>query len=120
MTLRRYAPIAPSRGTVIPAELRLRVLTRDGGCVGFGRLPGDCSGALELDHVRASHGMGMKSRTEADNLVTLCGAHHRHKTANGRTARPILLDYLARLDDGCGHVDPHPSCDGPCQRRRAS
>lgn len=74
--------------------MRLDVLVRDNGCIGFGRLPGDCSGGLELDHVRASGGMGMKSRTEPDNLVSLCGAHHRYKTANGRTARPILLAYL--------------------------
>jgi 5-methylcytosine-specific restriction endonuclease McrA len=94
MTLRRYAPIAPSRGTVIPTEIRLAVLSRDNGCVGFRRLPGDCAGGLELDHVRASHGIGMKSRTEPDNLVSLCGSHHRWKTANGRAARPVLLRYL--------------------------
>ena len=75
--MRRYAPIAASRGTVIPASLRLRVLTRDNGCVGFGRFPVECAGGLELDHVRASGGMGMKSRTAEDNLVALCGACHR-------------------------------------------
>lgn len=94
MTLRRYAPPKASRGTTIPAELRIEVLTRDNGCVGFGRLPGPCSGPLELDHVRASHGMGMKSRTTADNLVALCGTHHRYKTGFGREARPVLLAYL--------------------------
>ena len=101
MTLRRYAPIAPSRGTVIPHGLRIDVLTRDakatGGCVGYGRFPTTCGGPLELDHVRASGGMGMKSRTEADNLVSLCGNCHRWKTENGRTARPILLAYLEGL-----------------------
>lgn len=97
MTLRRYAPIAPSRGTVIPPALRLAVLNRDNGCVGRGRLPGECSGSLELDHVRASHGIGMKSRTEADNLVALCGAHHRWKTSFGREARPLLLAYLEEV-----------------------
>lgn len=94
--LRRYAPIAPSRGTQIPPELRIEVMTRDGGCVGVW-MPGLCGGALELDHVRASHGMGMKSRTEADNLVTLCGTHHRWKTAHGREARPALVAYLERI-----------------------
>lgn len=96
MTLRRYAPMKPSRGTVIPADLRLAVLYRDQGCVGFGRFPTECQGGLELDHVRASGGMGMKSPTTLQNLVALCGACHRYKTDNGRTARPILLDYLAR------------------------
>lgn len=94
MTLRRYAPIAPSRGTVIPAAVRLEVLFRDGGCVGF-RLswPGDCSGRLELDHVRPG-GMGMKSRSTADNLASLCSAHHRLRTLEGRKYRPLLLAYL--------------------------
>lgn len=95
MTLRRYAPLKPSRGTVIPASLRLIVLQRDNGCVGprVG-MPGDCGGALELDHVRASHGIGMKSPTEAGNLATLCGFHHRLRTEHGRTWRPVLLAYL--------------------------
>lgn len=97
--VRRYAPVKASTGTTIPRDMRLRVLHRDeratGGCVGFGRFPVECAGPLELDHVRASHGMGMKSETTDDNLVALCGACHRWKTENGRKARPILLDYLA-------------------------
>lgn len=97
MTLRRYAAMKPSTGTRIPAELRLAVLQRDQGCVGFGRFPVECQGGLELDHVRASGGMGMKSPTTFQNLVALCGACHRYKTEHGRTARPILLDYLVRV-----------------------
>lgn len=114
--LRRYSPIAPSRGTVIPGDLRLRVLLRDDGCVGFERLPGACQGPLELDHVRASHGMGMKSETSEANLVALCGLHHRYKTEHGREARVVLLAYLDTVDTGCIHVDPHPGCPGPCNR----
>lgn len=93
--MRRYSALRQSYGTSIPPRMRIEVYERDGGCVGFGRLPGDCSGALELDHVRASHATGKKSRTEPDNLVSLCGAHHRYKTEHGRDARPVLLDYLA-------------------------
>jgi 5-methylcytosine-specific restriction endonuclease McrA len=95
MTLRRYAPIKESHGTVIPASVRIAVLQRDQICVGrkIG-FPTECSGPLELDHVRASHGMGMKSATSEDNLVSLCGACHRWKTAHGREARPLLLAYL--------------------------
>lgn len=96
--MRRYAPIKASKGTVIPPAMRLRVLTRDNGCVGFRRFPGPCGSPLELDHVRASHGIGMKSVTCDCNLVALCGECHRYKTANGRVARPILLDYLSRFD----------------------
>ena len=87
----------PSRGTVVPTHMKLSVFLRDKGCVGRGRLPGECGGSLEPDHVRASHGMGMKSRTEPDNLVSLCGSHHRWKTEHGREARPVLLEYLAEV-----------------------
>ena len=95
--IRRYSSLSQSRGTTIPPGLRLQVLSRDQGCVGYGRLPGLCAGALELDHVRASHAMGMKSRTEADNLVSLCGQHHRWRTEHGREARPIILAYRAEV-----------------------
>jgi len=100
MTLRRYASMKPSRGTVIPPLLRIQVLRRDNGCVGprVG-MPGDCAGPLELDHVRASHAMGMKSPTEAGNLAVLCGSHHRLRTLEGRTYRPRLLEYLAKQEE---------------------
>lgn len=99
VTLRRYTPLAKSKGTVIPPELRIEVLSRDNGCVAFraGLPDSTCHGALEIDHVRASHGMGMKSRTALDNLVTLCGNHHRIKTADGRHCRPLLLAYLEQV-----------------------
>lgn len=110
MTLRRYASLSPSTGTPIPVRLRIEVLARDQGCVGFGRFPGDCLGPNEIDHVRASHGMGMKSATELDNLVTLCGIHHRWRTEHGREARPLLMAYLERADPHDRHVDPVPGC----------
>src|SRR5258706_10525770 len=105
----------PSRGTVIPGELRLAVYRRDQGCIGAKAFPGECAGGLEADHVRASHGMGMKSETTLENLVTLCGAHHRWKTEHGREARPILLAYLQAVSepeqDHSAHVDPcGPTC----------
>lgn len=98
MTLRRYAKPKPSRGTVIPADVRARVHARDARvwCVGYGRLPGECLGGIEQDHVRAG-GTGMKSVTCDCNLVDLCGGHHRYKTEHGRDARPVLLDYLAQF-----------------------
>lgn len=95
-----------SRGTVIPPKTRLEVLERDGfHCVclraGF---PDDvvdacCRSAqrLELDHVRVG-GMGMKSRSTPDNLVTLSSVAHQWKTEHGRTARPLLLAYLERIN----------------------
>lgn len=95
MTLRRRTPMKPSRGTTIPADIRLAVHLRDNGCVGQ-RLgwPGPHTSRLELDHVRASGGIGMKSRTAADNLVALCADCHQRKTLNGRALRPELLRYL--------------------------
>jgi 5-methylcytosine-specific restriction endonuclease McrA len=99
MTLRRYQPIAKSRGTVIPRDIRVIVVARDRGCVGprVGML-GECFGALELDHVRGSGALGRKSPTTEDNLVALCSTHHRTKTEAGRTWRPLLLAYLERTE----------------------
>lgn len=100
MTLRRYAPLKASRGTVIPTDVRDEVRAADGGCVGprVG-MPGPCSGPIDLDHVRASHGMGMKSPTVRGNLVSLCRlVHHRLKTDHGRVWRPHLLTYIAQRD----------------------
>ena len=96
MTLRRYSPLKPSAGTRIPDEVRRQVILRDGGCVGprVG-MPTDCVGGIELDHVRASEGLGMKSPSTADNLVSLCGTCHRLKTLEGRRWRPRLIGYLA-------------------------
>ncbi len=95
MTLRRYAPIAASRGTVIPSAVRAEVVKRDPFCVGPSvGMDGRCYGSSELDHVRASGAVGMKSASTPDNLVRLCSAHHRVKTGDGRKWRPVLLAYL--------------------------
>jgi hypothetical protein len=115
--LRRYAPIAPSRGTVIPTAERRAVEERDRYCVceraGFPpEVVAACSGDLQPDHVRASHGMGMKSRSTRDNLVLLSASSHRWKTEHGREARPLLLAYLEQVEDPhAAHVDPcGPTC----------
>lgn len=99
MTLRRYAEFKASRGTVIPARLRAEVLNADKGCAGqkVGMVH-ECSGSIELDHVRASGALGRKSPTERGNLVSLCGSHHREKTHNGRKWRPLLLAYIEARD----------------------
>ena len=96
--IRRRSPIAPSRGSAIAAPVRQAVRDRDRGCVGaLLGWPGPHDTALELDHVRASGGMGMKSRGTEDNLVSLCLACHWWKTGHGREARPQLLAYLERV-----------------------
>jgi 5-methylcytosine-specific restriction endonuclease McrA len=95
VTLRRYGPMKQSRGTVIPSEVRKAVVARDRICVGLiAGFPGVHGGTLELDHVRASHGIGLKSESTESNLVLLCSQHHRWKTEHGREARPLLLAYL--------------------------
>lgn len=111
--MRRYAPMKQSRGTVITSEVRRAVVARDVVCVGLiVGFPGPHGGTLELDHVRASHGIGMKSASTVDNLVLLCGLHHRWKTEHGREARPMLLAYLERLEHPHdSHVDPVAYCD---------
>ena len=112
--MRRGMPLKPSQGTQWPPEVRQAAWDRDHGCVGprVG-MPDVCLGAVELDHVRASGGIGMKSRSTLDNAASLCGRHHRLKTDNGKTWRPPLLDYIDRkarvavtLADDCNHVEP--------------
>lgn len=97
MTLRRYSKPKKSRGTVIPSLVREQVYARDMGCLGprVG-MPEQCFGRIELDHVRASHGIGMKSESTLENLASLCSTHHRIKTDNGRTWRPVLVGWLER------------------------
>jgi 5-methylcytosine-specific restriction endonuclease McrA len=77
--------------------VRAQVRARDRDCV-FGRLgiPHDCFGQLELDHVRASGGLGLRSRSTRDNLVLLCPVAHRMKTLEGRRWRPVLLAWIER------------------------
>lgn len=99
--IRRYTSLRPSRGTVIPAAVRAYVYARDSGCVLAHLMDGhQCFGGLEIDHVRASGGIGMKSRSTADNLVVLCASGHRFKTENARLMRPILVGYLERVEGG--------------------
>lgn len=118
MTLRRYAPIAPSRGTVIRPDIRQLVASRDGYCVcdraGFPtEVQARCAGSSELDHVRGSGALGLKSASTPDNLVVLSAWCHRWKTEHGRQARPLLLAYLERVGDPhSAHVDP---CSATCR-----
>lgn len=120
--MRRFTPLKPSRGTHFePVVITEAVRLHGGRCLGaVVGMPGPCSGALEPDHIRASGGMGMKSRSTLDNCAPLCGAHHRVKTAEGRTWRPLLIEAvdaaLARRDGSCDHVDPVFGC-ASCQRR---
>lgn len=123
--LRRYTPLNPSRGTQWPPDVREAIKARDGNrcvCARAGFPPdviAACPGGpVELDHVRAG-GTGIKSRSTLDNGVCLSNLCHRWKTLNGRVARPILLDYIARSQDDHEHVELMHGCP-ECQaiRRR--
>ena len=84
------------------------VRARDRGCVAIrarvvANIPVaewsfSCDGPLDVDHVRASGGLGMKSPTHRTNMVVLCRHHHRANTEYGKTWRPLLLAYLERVE----------------------
>jgi hypothetical protein len=102
--LRRYPLRRQTRRAIrpdpVPTSVREGVRARDRGCV-FGRLGivHDCFGRLELDHVRASGGLGLRSPSTLDNLVTLCPAAHLEKTLHGRHWRPVLLAWIERAEE---------------------
>jgi len=95
MSLRRLTPLKASRGTVWPLSVQVQIRHRDGVCVGprIG-MEGECWGGLEIDHVRASHGIGMKSESTVANGALLCSRHHQEKTLNGRKWRPRLIAWI--------------------------
>ena len=111
-----------SRGTEWPPEVKAEILRLDGHrCVCERahfppRVVGRCGGDLQVDHVRASHGTGMKSDSIVSNGATLSAFCHRWKTEHGKEARPLLLDWIAIRDGGCTHVEPVWGCSS-CQRR---
>lgn len=86
----------------VTPELRREVFKRDKTCVGprIG-MEGLCgsqfgSGAtivLELDHVENA-GFAKRGPSIAENLVVLCGYHHRVKTESSKKWRPLLRKYL--------------------------
>jgi hypothetical protein len=112
MTLWRRTPLAPSRGTTWPPKVRAAIHDRDQGCVGprVG-MPDPCIGGVQADHVRASGVVSRKSRSTLDNGVELCAGHHQLKTLNGRTWRPVLIDWIdLHADPHAAHVDVVSSC----------
>jgi 5-methylcytosine-specific restriction endonuclease McrA len=94
------------RDTLAEAAEKRYVRGRDNGCVApravvYHRghvILSLCDGPLDVDHVRASGGLGMKSPTHRTNMVTLCRHHHKAKTEWGKTWRPLLIEYLDRVE----------------------
>jgi hypothetical protein len=107
-----FAPPPPKkapkvkRDTAAEAAEKAYVRARDRGCVAAraahasGPLisPMQCDGPFDVDHVRASGGLGMKSPTHRSNMVVLCRWHHRLKTDYGKVWRPLLIAYLERVE----------------------
>lgn len=96
----KRSALRPSRGTTWPKDESDAIYARDKGrCIGpLAGMPGVCEGPVERDHVRASHGMGMKSPSVRTNGLLLCSnVHHPLKTREGRTWRPVLIAYLERF-----------------------
>jgi hypothetical protein len=104
----RRTELRRSAGTQWPHAESDAIHARDGGCIGpRAGLPGECYGQSERHHVRASHGIGMKSESTRYNGVLLCnGSHHPWATVHGREARPLLLSYLSRF------YGPYPAIRG--------
>jgi hypothetical protein len=84
------------------------VLKRDFDCVGpkVGMLEkcGSQFGSgkrivLEIDHVNTS-GFGKRGPSVPENLVVLCGYHHRVKTDSSKRWRAALNDYLRGFYEG--------------------
>lgn len=94
----------PKRDTDQERAEKNYVRARDGGCVarvaaqGWWTIDQHCDGPLDVDHVRASGGLGMKSPTHRTNMVVLCRHHHRAKTEYGKVWRPLLIAYLERVE----------------------
>lgn len=95
------------RDTPDEAAEKRYVRERDRGCVANQILHEDgrplswgspCEGGIEVDHVRASGGLGLKSETTRRNMLCLCTWHHRLKTEYGKVWRPLLIDYLERVE----------------------
>lgn len=103
--LPRKAPKV-KRDTDDEATEKRYVRGRDKGCVAaLAAAPAgvpvprfNCAGPLDVDHVRASGGLGMKSPTHRTNMVVLCRHHHAAKTQYGKTWRPLLVAYLERVE----------------------
>lgn len=89
----RLRQVSPKRKSVaVPKDIYAEVVTRDRGCVAERVWPEvRCAGRLDPHHVlRRSHG----GPDTAENLVTLCRAHHDAVHAN--PARSYALGLLRR------------------------
>jgi hypothetical protein len=78
----------------VSLEVRILVLTRDGGCLAFRLDPGadECRGRLTLDHVKDQPRMGKRAPSDPSHLATICEHHHLDGWATAH--RSMLREYL--------------------------
>lgn len=95
---RTYIRRKPFRSDPVTHELRIAVLTRDGGCVAvkLGEPSSDCRGALQLDHVKDEPRMGRRAPSDAAHLASVCEWHHLYGWATSH--RPALREYLQEVN----------------------
>jgi hypothetical protein len=86
----------------VTPDTRAAVMLRDKGCVAAAvGMPGECGSqwgpgkpvTIELDHVNG-FGLGKRGPSIEENLVWLCGYHHRIKTESSKKWRAALNEYL--------------------------
>ena len=86
----------------VPPEIARAVFARDVSCVGVkvGML-GACGSqwgpgkpvSMEIDHVNSA-GFGKRGPSMEENLVLICGYHHRIKTESSKQWRAAINEYL--------------------------
>jgi hypothetical protein len=123
MTLRRYQPLHPSKGTrhdrVSEADAQA-VFARDGGCLAprLGGSSMDCWGRNRIEHVKREQRMGVRG----DLLGTLCEGHTEPGMRAGYVwctnaeNREAMRRHLLLIEEGgCTHVEPVHGC-ASCRR----
>ncbi len=89
----------------VTPEVHAAVKLRDQHCVGPSvGMEGECGSqwgpgrpvVIELDHVNSS-GFGKRGPSIKENIVLLCGYHHRIKTESSRRWRAALNEYLEQF-----------------------
>lgn len=84
----------------VTRDLAAYLERRDGRCA-MAKIRADhiCDGPSEIDHIRSSGGLGLRSPSIKANCVRLCRWAHLQKTYYGKTIRPLLLYYIEEMGD---------------------
>ena len=94
----------------LTADIRDRVLARDGWRCSGRFLGGECSAVLDVHHILPREEGGTD---EASNLMTLCHKHHPMLEA----MRRAILKRRPLAWKTCPHHHPYPGGKEECERR---